>query len=273
MSSRRRSTVDPTIQLQLALDAADAPSDARPRGVPSVRARAGKRPIRKATTTSDAETTAAAPARRSTQRPSQPAPRFLLTGGPASPDSDQRRIPQAQLSDRTPESALLFAEDVATMVGMTRKWVYTETRAGRIPHVALVVTTVTVANRSTRGYARPSNAGRRGSHARSRTRERSGCCEFATGLLACETSIQRNRLRRRSSAPSERAFASRAVAATGASSTALVAKAPSARRSRSTERRRAPTTRPSESTGSSLAAPTRRHERLHLHAPLPQSRS
>jgi excisionase family DNA binding protein len=35
------------------------------------------------------------------------------------------------------ESALLFAEDVAAMVGMTRKWVYIETRAGRIPHVAL----------------------------------------------------------------------------------------------------------------------------------------
>lgn len=58
-------------------------------------------------------------------------------GGPTSPDGDQRRMPQSQLSDRTPESALLFAEDVATMVGMTRKWVYTETRAGRIPHVAL----------------------------------------------------------------------------------------------------------------------------------------
>jgi len=35
------------------------------------------------------------------------------------------------------DRSLLFAGDVAAMVGMTRKWVYNETRAGRIPHVAL----------------------------------------------------------------------------------------------------------------------------------------
>ena len=33
--------------------------------------------------------------------------------------------------------SLLFADDVAAMVGMTRDWIYAETRAGRIPHVAL----------------------------------------------------------------------------------------------------------------------------------------
>jgi len=33
--------------------------------------------------------------------------------------------------------SLLFAEDVAAMVGMTRDWIYAETRAGRIPHVTL----------------------------------------------------------------------------------------------------------------------------------------
>jgi excisionase family DNA binding protein len=32
---------------------------------------------------------------------------------------------------------LLFADDVATLVGMTKDWVYAETRAGRIPHVTL----------------------------------------------------------------------------------------------------------------------------------------
>ncbi len=46
-------------------------------------------------------------------------------------------MPSSQPADPTLESALLFAEEVATMVGMTRKWVYTETRARRIPHVAL----------------------------------------------------------------------------------------------------------------------------------------
>jgi excisionase family DNA binding protein len=31
----------------------------------------------------------------------------------------------------------LSAEDVAALIGMTKGWVYTETRAGRIPHVKL----------------------------------------------------------------------------------------------------------------------------------------
>jgi len=33
--------------------------------------------------------------------------------------------------------ALLSAQDVAEIVGMTKDWVYAETRAGRIPHVQL----------------------------------------------------------------------------------------------------------------------------------------
>ena len=44
---------------------------------------------------------------------------------------------ELETADVTVDRSLLFAEDVAAMVGMTRKWVYTETRAGRIPHVAL----------------------------------------------------------------------------------------------------------------------------------------
>ena len=34
-------------------------------------------------------------------------------------------------------SSLLNAEDVATMLGVSRDWIYSETRAGRIPHVKL----------------------------------------------------------------------------------------------------------------------------------------
>ena len=56
---------------------------------------------------------------------------------PPGPGRAQRAIVQPERVDHARETSLLFAEDVATMVGMTRKWVYTETRAGRIPHVAL----------------------------------------------------------------------------------------------------------------------------------------
>jgi predicted DNA-binding transcriptional regulator AlpA len=35
------------------------------------------------------------------------------------------------------KSSLLYAEDVAAIIGMTRYWVYAETRAGRIPHLTL----------------------------------------------------------------------------------------------------------------------------------------
>ena len=31
----------------------------------------------------------------------------------------------------------MSADDVAALIGMTKDWIYTETRAGRIPHVAL----------------------------------------------------------------------------------------------------------------------------------------
>jgi excisionase family DNA binding protein len=44
---------------------------------------------------------------------------------------------EPEFADAALDGSLLFAEDVAAMVGMTRKWVYVETRAGRIPHVAL----------------------------------------------------------------------------------------------------------------------------------------
>ncbi len=36
-----------------------------------------------------------------------------------------------------PNGSLLFAADVAAVVGMTKDWVYAETRAGRIPHLTL----------------------------------------------------------------------------------------------------------------------------------------
>jgi excisionase family DNA binding protein len=37
----------------------------------------------------------------------------------------------------TANGSLLLAEDVAALLGMTTDWIYAETRAGRIPHVAL----------------------------------------------------------------------------------------------------------------------------------------
>lgn len=137
MSSRNSQSVDPTSQLQLSLDSADAPKGTRPPVGRSTRARAAKRPERKASTTGEAQIIASAAARRSTQRPLQPVPRFPLTGGLTGPERGQRAILHSESADPAPESALMFAEEVATMVGMTRKWVYTETRAGRIPHVAL----------------------------------------------------------------------------------------------------------------------------------------
>ena|SRR5438132_5299620 len=38
---------------------------------------------------------------------------------------------------QTANGSLLFAADVAALVGMTTDWVYAETRAGRIPHLTL----------------------------------------------------------------------------------------------------------------------------------------
>jgi excisionase family DNA binding protein len=37
----------------------------------------------------------------------------------------------------THHGSLLFAEDVAARIGMTKDWIYAETRAGRIPHITL----------------------------------------------------------------------------------------------------------------------------------------
>jgi excisionase family DNA binding protein len=54
---------------------------------------------------------------------------LAATGGPRQPPSTSA----AQGAD----ASLLFAEDVAAMLGMTRDWVYAETRTGRIPHVTL----------------------------------------------------------------------------------------------------------------------------------------
>jgi excisionase family DNA binding protein len=53
--------------------------------------------------------------------------------------SDRRRTsqPPPAREDATTNGSLLFADDVAAMVGMTRDWIYAETRAGRIPHVTL----------------------------------------------------------------------------------------------------------------------------------------
>jgi hypothetical protein len=75
MSSRRRSTVDPTSQLELALDAADTPNDPSSRRPRSARARPAKAAPREAA----AKPAPAAPARRPTVRPQQAVPRFLVT--------------------------------------------------------------------------------------------------------------------------------------------------------------------------------------------------
>jgi excisionase family DNA binding protein len=48
--------------------------------------------------------------------------------------ADRALRPAAPLGAR---GSLLFAEDVAELVGMKKDWVYAETRAGRIPHVRL----------------------------------------------------------------------------------------------------------------------------------------
>jgi excisionase family DNA binding protein len=61
------------------------------------------------------------------------------TPAPGLARRDRTRAIEVELgnADAAADRSLLFAEDVAAMVGMTRKWVYNETRAGRIPHVAL----------------------------------------------------------------------------------------------------------------------------------------
>jgi excisionase family DNA binding protein len=58
------------------------------------------------------------------------------------PVSGQRNAAQGgranpRASTAVVSGSLLSADDVATLLGMTKDWIYTETRAGRIPHVAL----------------------------------------------------------------------------------------------------------------------------------------
>jgi len=65
------------------------------------------------------------------------------TGSPGQTDArfashrTRRLQPPATRDDTPTNGSLLFADDVAAMVGMTRDWIYAETRAGRIPHVTL----------------------------------------------------------------------------------------------------------------------------------------
>ena len=51
--------------------------------------------------------------------------------------ASRKRKPRSSASAPGANGSLLFAEDVAALVGMTKDWVYAETRAGRIPHVTL----------------------------------------------------------------------------------------------------------------------------------------
>lgn len=51
--------------------------------------------------------------------------------------ASEERQPPATTSGANDNGSLLFAEDVAALTGMTKEWIYAETRAGRIPHVAL----------------------------------------------------------------------------------------------------------------------------------------
>jgi len=51
--------------------------------------------------------------------------------------ADDHRQPHSASSGPRADGSLLFAEDVAALIGMTKDWIYAETRAGRIPHVAL----------------------------------------------------------------------------------------------------------------------------------------
>jgi excisionase family DNA binding protein len=61
----------------------------------------------------------------------------LRAGSRSGPDRDL--LPQSPSIGKATSTngSLLFADDVAAMVGMTRDWIYAETRAGRIPYVAL----------------------------------------------------------------------------------------------------------------------------------------
>jgi excisionase family DNA binding protein len=56
-----------------------------------------------------------------------PGERNATHGGQANP----------RASTAVVNGSLLSADDVAALLGMTKDWIYTETWAGRIPHVAL----------------------------------------------------------------------------------------------------------------------------------------
>jgi excisionase family DNA binding protein len=56
---------------------------------------------------------------------------------PRSAADEQLPEPTTTSGPRSTNGSLLFADDVAAMVGMTKDWIYAETRAGRIPHVSL----------------------------------------------------------------------------------------------------------------------------------------
>jgi excisionase family DNA binding protein len=56
---------------------------------------------------------------------------------PRDPNADGERQPGSASAATGANGALLVAEDVAALVGMTKEWIYAETRAGRIPHVTL----------------------------------------------------------------------------------------------------------------------------------------
>ena len=59
------------------------------------------------------------------------------TDGRFASDRQRRSQPPPTRENPPTNGSLLFADDVAAMVGMTRDWIYAETRAGRIPHVTL----------------------------------------------------------------------------------------------------------------------------------------
>jgi len=48
-----------------------------------------------------------------------------------------QREPRSISAEPAANGSLLFAEDVAALIGMTKEWIYAETRAGRIPHLTL----------------------------------------------------------------------------------------------------------------------------------------
>ena len=48
-----------------------------------------------------------------------------------------RNVQNGASTARLHPSSLLYAEDVAELLGVSKPWVYAEVRAGRVPHVRL----------------------------------------------------------------------------------------------------------------------------------------